>query len=153
MKSHELLRDVIGHANPKEIASRLGVSLSLVYKWAEPSGQGGSGAANPLDRLDILMQTAQDARIAQWVAERAGGFFVKNPVATDARSRSVVVETNHVVQEFAEMLAVIATAAIDNSVSPTEAMAIRARWENLKSVTEGFVQCCEQGNFARMVTP
>ncbi|MEY2408984.1 MAG: hypothetical protein QOF48_1654, partial [Verrucomicrobiota bacterium] len=28
-----------------------------------------------------------------------------------------------------------------------EARKIRARWEELKCVTETFVQCCEQGNF------
>ena len=32
--------------------------------------------------------------------------------------------------------------------SSPEAKNIRARWEELKSVTEGFVACCEEGNFA-----
>ena len=55
------------------------------------------------------------------------------------------------VQEFADMLSVIATAALDNNISTAEAETIRARWEDLKSVTERFVNCCEQGNF-RLIT-
>jgi len=35
-------------------------------------------------------------------------------------------------------------------VSPAEARKIRARWEELKSVTEGFVACCEEGNFSAL---
>ena len=50
-------------------------------------------------------------------------------------------------QEFADLLAVVATAAADNQISQAEAKKIRARWEELKSVTEGFVTCCEEGNF------
>jgi hypothetical protein len=52
------------------------------------------------------------------------------------------------VQEFADLLSVIAVAAADNSITRREAETIRARWEELKSVTESFVACCEQGNFA-----
>jgi hypothetical protein len=58
--------------------------------------------------------------------------------------------TNQIVQDFADLLAVIATAAGDNHVSKQEAKTIRARWEELKSVTEGFVACCEKGNFAAL---
>ena len=44
----------------------------------------------------------------------------------------------------------IATAAADNEISKTESKTIRARWEELKSVTEGFVHCCEHGNFGAL---
>jgi hypothetical protein len=42
---------------------------------------------------------------------------------------------------------VIAKAVADNEITKDEAVDIRGRWEELKCVTEGFVQCCEQGNF------
>jgi hypothetical protein len=42
---------------------------------------------------------------------------------------------------------VIAAAATDNTITQREAKDIRGRWEELKSVTEGFVRCCEAGNF------
>ena len=41
-------------------------------------------------------------------------------------------------------------AADDNQITPAEAKEIRARWEELKTVTEGFVACCEQGNFSHL---
>jgi len=54
------------------------------------------------------------------------------------------------VQEFADMLATIAQAAGDNVITKEEARNIRRRWEELKSVTEGFVHSAEDGNFARL---
>ena len=146
MKSHELLREVFEKCNPKQIASDLGVSVSLVYKWAEPE-ETGSGAANPLDRIEALLRCTKDERIVQWLSEKAGGFFIKNPRAHWPHPEFLVPATNQIVQEFADMLSAIALAAGDNHISKQEAKNIRARWEELKQVTEGFVHCCENGNF------
>jgi hypothetical protein len=41
----------------------------------------------------------------------------------------------------------MADSAHDNQITAAEAKAIRARWEELKSVTEEFVRECEEGNF------
>ena len=49
--------------------------------------------------------------------------------------------------DFADLLSVVAAASADNQVTAAEAKAIRARWEELKAVTEEFVSCCEAGNF------
>ncbi|MEY2598074.1 MAG: hypothetical protein RLZZ142_333 [Verrucomicrobiota bacterium] len=133
------------------MSSALGLSTSLVYKWAQPPGEGGSGATNPLDRIAQLLELTQDERIAHWICERAGGFFVKNPgPSQEVRAQSVVSGTNAVVQEFAEMLSAIATAAVDNAISESETTAIRERWQHLKSATEEFVRCCERGDFEGM---
>jgi len=35
-------------------------------------------------------------------------------------------------------------------VNEAEAVRIRKRWEKLKTVTETFVHCCENGNFAKI---
>lgn len=147
MKSHDLLRQVFEDHNPKQVADELGVSLSLVYKWAESASEGNSGATNPLDRIEVLLRCTGDQRLVQWICERADGFFVPNPNPAKMRSYTLVPATNRIVQEFADMLSVIATAALDNSISEVEAEKIRARWEDLKTVTEGFVTCCEEGNF------
>ena len=56
--------------------------------------------------------------------------------------------TNDIVQEFADMLATIAISSADSVITPEEAKKIRARWEELKSVTEGFVRAAESGNFS-----
>jgi hypothetical protein len=146
MKSHEVLREVFEKCNPKQIAADLGVSVSLVYKWAEPE-ETGSGTANPLDRIEALMRCSNDERLVQWLCERAGGFFIKNPKAHWPHPDFLVPATNRIVQEFADMLSAIAIAAGDNHITKQEAKSIRARWEELKQVTEGFVRCCEDGHF------
>ncbi|MBI3876547.1 MAG: hypothetical protein HY300_11470 [Verrucomicrobia bacterium] len=148
MQSHELLREVFHKASAKQVAAATGLSLSMIYKWAEPSDPAaGSGSTNPLDRVEALIKGTGDARIAQWICERAGGFFIKNPKAKWPHPYQLIPATNNVVQEFADMLGVIAEAAEDNHITRTEARSIRARWEELKSATEGFVRCCEEGNF------
>src|SRR5438093_2742889 len=147
MQSHELLREVFQKCSAKQVASDLGLSLSMIYKWAEPDDGTGSGAANPLDRIEALVRCSNDTRLVQWICERAGGFFIKNPKANWPHPHFLIPATNQIVQEFADLLSVIATAAGDNHISKQEAKNIRARWEELKSATEGFVRCCEEGNF------
>jgi len=148
MHSHELLREVFKETSPKQVAADLGLSLSLIYKWAEPpDDQAGSGATNPLDRLEILLRSTNDLRLIQWICQRAGGFFIHNPKTHNAHPDFLIPATNEIVQEFADLLAVVAQAAADNKISPAESEKIRARWEELKSVTETFVHCCEEGNF------
>ncbi len=154
MQSHEVLREVLQQANVKEVAADLGLSLSMIYKWAEPPGEGaGSGTVNPLDRIDTLWRCTRDERLVQWICQRAGGFFIKNPQTPRPEHDYLIPATNEIIQEFADLLAVIATAAADNQITTQEAEQIRARWEKLKSVTERFVRCCEEGNFRPIKKP
>lgn len=147
MESHELLRDVFQKISPKQAAAELGLSLSMVYKWAEPPDQR-SGAANPLDRVSVLMQCSGDTQIPQWICQKAGGFFVKNPRSAHATPALHLVPAMHtVVQDFADLLSVMAAAAHDNQITTAEAKTIRSRWEELKCVTEEFVRSCEGGDF------
>ncbi len=147
MKSHELFKELLQDCNAKQLAGQMGLSTSIIYKWAQPCADGGSGAANPLDRVGQLMEFTKARAIAQWVCERAGGFYVKNPHRRGATPHSVVIATNKIVQEFAEMLSLVATAALDNSIAGREAAEIRGRWESVKSITEEYVTSCEMGNF------
>ncbi|MBW8781117.1 MAG: hypothetical protein JF599_04410 [Verrucomicrobia bacterium] len=150
MHSHEVLKEILKQTSAKQIAADMGLSLSLIYKWAEPpSEDAGSGANNPLDRIEQLLKSTRDRRIAQWVCERAGGFFIANPESAPQAS-SIIPVANEIVQEFADMLGVIATAAADGKITKEEARQIRRRWEELKSVTEGFVRAAEQGNFGEL---
>src|SRR5437763_6156436 len=147
MESHELLQEVFRKSSAKHIAAELGLSLSMIYAWSEPEEGTGSCAATPLDRIEALVRCTNDTRIVHWICEQAGGFFIKNPKATWPHPIHLMPATNQIVQEFADLLAVIATAATDNQITKPESKNIRARWEELKCVTEGFVRCCEQGNF------
>ena len=150
MQSYELLREVFDQKAPKQVAADLGLSLSMVYKWAEPPDHAsGSGTSNPLDRIEALLLSTGDHRIVQWICQRAGGFFIRNP--KDApHPHFLIPATNQIVQEFADLLAVIAVAAGDNQITEKESKQIRARWEELKTVTETFVACCEEGNFSAL---
>jgi hypothetical protein len=151
MQSHEVLKEVLKQTSAKQIAADMGLSLSLIYKWTEsPSTDAGSGASNPLDRIDQLLKSTGDRRIAQWVCERAGGFYIANPEHQKAHDYPLIPLTNAIVQDFADMLAVIATAASDSTITAEEAKQIRRRWEDLKSVTEGFVRAAEAGNFTAL---
>ncbi len=149
MQSHELLKEVLKKTGAKQIAADMALSLSLIYKWTEvPEDKNGHGASNPLDRIEQLLRITGDRRIAQWVCERAGGFYITNPdPAGHQHLESLMPATNSIVQEFADMLQVIAAAAADQAISPGEATSIRARWEELKTVTEGFVRSAESGRF------
>jgi hypothetical protein len=42
------------------------------------------------------------------------------------------------------------TTTANNQITTAESKQIRARREELKSVTEGFVACCKEGNFGAM---
>jgi hypothetical protein len=151
MQSHEVLREVFQECSPKQVASQLGLSLSMIYKWAEPPDPAaGSGSTNPLDRIDALLRCSNDRRLVQWICQRAGGFFVLNPKTNKPHPTYLIPATNAIVQEFADLLAVVAAAAADNQITQHESKQIRARWEKLKGVTETFVACCEQGNFLRL---
>ena len=150
MQSHELLREVLQKTSAKQVSADLGLSLSMIYKWAEPDDGTGSGAVNPLDRIESLLRSTNDRRLVQWICQRAGGFFILNPKTNKPHPDYLIPATNEIVQEFADLLAVIAVAAADNQINQKEAASIRARWEELKAVTEGFVACCEQGNFAAL---
>jgi len=148
MQSYEVLREIFQHCSPKQVASQLGLSLSMIYKWAEPPDPAsGSGSTNPLDRIDALLKCTSDRRLVQWICQQAGGFFILNLKTNKAHPSYLIPATNEIVQEFADLLAVVAAAAADNQITQAEARKIRARWEELKSVTETFVTCCEGGSF------
>ena len=146
MHSHEVMREVLKTTSAKHIAGEMGLSLSLIYKWAEPGEAESGNASSPLDRVGQLIRSTQDTRIAQWVCEQADGFYIRNPHNLPPSS-TLIPATNDILQEFADMLATIARASADNAITPEEAKNIRRRWEELKSVTEGFVKSAESGTF------
>lgn len=153
MHSHEVMKEVLKKTSAKQIAADMGLSLSLIYKWAEPpEDDSGSGASSPLDRVGQLIRITRDPRVAQWVCEQAGGFYIRNPQQFPSHQPLIPI-TNDIVQEFADMLATIATSSADNVITKDEAKNIRRRWEELKTVTEGFVTACESGSFSATGEP
>src|ERR1041385_1952751 len=73
MQSHELLREVFHKCSAKQAAAELGLSLSMIYKWAEPDEGTGSGTTNPLDRVEALLRCTNDHRLPPAAHARARG--------------------------------------------------------------------------------
>lgn len=144
--SHEVLGEAFDTVGPKAVASELGVSLSIIYKWMQAVGEDQSGTKNPLDRVAAMMRLTRHEAIIQWLCHQAGGFYVEDPNGTGV-CQELIPATTEIIQEFADMMSVIATAAGDGQISTKESRDVRQRWEELKTVTEGFVRCCEQGHF------
>jgi hypothetical protein len=148
MHSHELLRQVFETTSAKQIAADMNVSVSLIYRWPRFRTQ----------FPDSLLQSARPHRSADpiqpgranhsLICQRAGGFFIRNP------------KTHHAHPDFLnsrdepDRPGIRRPAGRDRqrcggtiTINELEAQTIRKRWEDLKSVTETFVHCCEEGNF------
>jgi len=150
MESHQVIKEACEKCSPKEVAADLGVSLSLVYKWSQPNTDLGSGSRNPLDRVASLMESTCDPGIIQWLCEKSGGYYVRNPESQCQDGFEVMPATTEIVQKFGSLLGEISRAAEDDSITNDESKAIRKIWEALKGYTEGFVTCCEEGDFEKI---
>lgn len=151
MKSHILLRKILKNISAKEIAQAMKLSVSTIYKWAEPHTRSSdSGIRNPLDRVALLHKVTGDKRLINWICSEADGYFIKNPKTGARKKDQLVPATTRVVSQFAELLGVVAHSAGDNRITREESEKIRQTWETLKSTTEGFVCRCEEGNFRKL---
>ncbi len=150
MKSYDVLKSAFENSSPKTIAAELGVSLSLVYKWAQEPTDNGSGSRNPLDRIIEIYDHTQHEPIIEWLCEQCDGYYVQNPESKKDGDYDMLPATNEIVSQFSAMLQRISHAAQDSSITPDEARQIRRSWDKLKGYAEGFVRCCEQGDFERM---
>lgn len=150
MESHEVLKRALRKTTPKAVAAELGVSLSLVYKWAEKPTEFGGGSKNPLDRLLQIIDLSGDNGIVEWLCRQQNGHFVKDPDVSSHQIGHVLPATQEIIGQFSDLLNEISTAADDQSVSKEEAEKIRLCWDGLKSYAEAFVRCCENGDFKTM---
>lgn len=151
MESHEVLRRAFAKTSPKAVAADLGISLSLVYKWAEKQSDDGSGSRNPLDRLMKIVELSGDLGVIEWLCQQTGGYFVRNPQSHCEKGYQVLPATNEIIGQFSVLLQQISAAALDHSISAKEAREIRECWDKLKSYAEGFVRCCEEGDYDQML--
>ena len=153
MKSHRLLKRVYKDTSVQIIARDMNLSPSTVYKWAEaPDTGSASGIPNPLDRALSLYKATGDPRLIHWLCEQTGGFYVGNTVPAEKGKtpQRLAPATSKVVKQFADLLSTVASAASDSKITEREARSIRREWEKLKRVAEGYVQCCEKGNFKKL---
>lgn len=154
MNSHEVIKKSVSDPGVKSIASDLGLSASLVYKWCQPSEDANaSGAGNPLDRLALIYELTQDTGPIAWLCQKAGGYFVPNAPRKKTDAIPLLHMTRRMVREFSDLLDVL-TESIENDgvIDLIEAKNIRGEWEQMKSSTESFVVSCERGLYAETQT-
>lgn len=151
MESHEVLKETIREVGVKQLASDMGLSSSLIYKWCESSeGDNAAGADNPLDRIVKLCATTDSKEPVAWLCEKMDGFLVKNVAADAEACEPVLNATKTILQKFSELLqAVTESVNHESRVDSTEAKRIRAEWEDLKRVGEQFTLACEQGMYRK----
>lgn len=146
MESYEVLRDAIHPIGVKAVAQETRLSSSLVYKWCQPSAPDASGAENPLDRIQKLIEVTKSSTPVHWLCQKNNGFFVENPMRLDASNTPALLAAQKLVSEFSELLSVVSKSFEgDNSIDEDEAKRIRTEWEQLKAVAEKFVVACERG--------
>jgi hypothetical protein len=98
-----------------------------------------------------IIELSGDLRIVEWLCQQTGGYFVRNPKSSCQKGFQVLPATNEIVGQFSALLQQISTAALDHSISRKEAKEIRECWDKLKSYAEGFVRCCEEGDYDQMM--
>ena len=153
MRSHRLLKKIFNGKSVQHIAGEMNLSPSTVYKGAEsPDTGSASGIPNPLDRVVALIGATEDPRLIRWLCEQTGGFFVENsnPANNGDPRQRLAPATSLVVKKFADLLSTVAEAAADSKINTKEAGHIRQEWERLKQAAEGYVKCCEEGNFKQL---
>ena len=111
-----MLKNAFEKSSPKAIASELGISLSLVYKWAQEQSSTGSGSRNPLDRVLEIIRITDDPRIVEWICAQSGGYFVRNPDSSCEQGFEYLPATTEIVSQFSLLLSRISYAAFDNSI-------------------------------------
>lgn len=146
MQSHEAIQKTInGKSLPH--AKRLGVSLSLVSKWQEPSLDfSDSGAYNPLDRIKTIMDGSQadgngpDRYLApiHWLAKEYRQIVIPVPDPNKGLSE-LHQELSRLTEEFGDLLSTSAERLADGDVSARDARAIRQEAYELQTVLSSFL--------------
>ena len=120
MKSHQVIKESCKKRGIKSIASEIGVSSSLMYKWSQPYDGSGSGSKNPLDRIVELINAIQAPTVIEWICEQSGGYFVRDPESQQEENFEVMPATNEIVAQFSALLGEISQAAQDNTIEKKE---------------------------------
>jgi hypothetical protein len=153
MESHEILKEAIGNMGAKRLASEMGVSTPLIYKWCskppEDITDEASGATNPLDRVYAICQHTESIQPVRWLCKQMKGYFVMNPlIEGDSTNKEYIAYTQKILQEFTTLLHSISESiSNDGIIDDDEGEQIREKWDFLKEHGEEFVTSCENGLF------
>lgn len=142
MRSHEAIQKAI-NGKTVEHAKRLGKSLSLLSKWQEPQGDyTDSGAYNPLDRIETIIETA--LRLGEPRENALAPIYYLNqkfnliciPVPSKSQCESEISKgLLKTVKEFGELAAEAAKALEDGALSAQEFKRIdKEGWDAIKEI-------------------
>jgi len=147
MESHDIVKNLLKKVPAKHVAQELGVSLSLVYKWAEAPIVG-SGTSNPLDRIEVLARLAQDMAPLEWLCTRFDGSFVKRP-DIEVTTEDFIYRVSQVMMELGRVLGEYSKPPKGSDKFTIEKVReIRMRWERAKDVIEKFLAAAEHGHYS-----
>jgi len=142
MKSFEALQAAI-NGRTVEHARRLGLSTSMVNKWQEPHTDfTDSGAYNPLDRIETVVETALDTGMSfeqattpiQYLNERFGIIGIALPAVPEVGGLSN--ELLKAIKEFGELAEAASKSLEDGKITAKEyALIEKEGWELIRQVT------------------
>ena len=151
MESYQALKAAIKD-KAASFAKRLGKSPSLIYKWTEPSGDyTDSGALNPVDNLERLIETAivlehprEDALAPLDYLEHRFGRVAFDIPKKDFCSIEHSQDLLRAVKEFGELAAEGSKAIENGNLSPQVFARIEKEgYEAMKEIF-AFVYCSKQ---------
>lgn len=151
MKSHEMVRKAYKRKPAKLVAAEMKVTVNQAQKWARSPLT--SGFPNPLDRAVLFIRSLGGVELLQWLCAQFGGYFVMNPKVESSGPAELLPATGGVLQSMGLLQVTLAAAVKDCRVTPSEAAAMRERWEELKSAMEAYAQLCEQRDFQHTSLP
>lgn len=152
MKSYEAIAKAV-NGLAVEVAKRLRLSTSLLYKWMEPCiDYTDSGALNPLDRLEILIESAlklnphrEDALAPlQYLNEHFDLIAFPRPHKQQTTTE-VSQELLKTIAEFGELAQTASIALEDGVITPDEAQQINVVGWCLQRQIAAFLQSMEEG--------
>lgn len=147
MKSYEAIQKAVA-GKTMEHAKRLHKSMPLLHKWMEPSTDfDDSGAYNPLDRIETIIETSlslganPDDAVApiQYLAERFNLIVISIPKTT-GKMEELSKELLKTISEFGDLSKEASQSMKNGSVSLAEAKRIeKEAWELIRQVSV-FIQ-------------
>lgn len=146
MADWEIVKEIIaGNPNgksPKQIAAFLGVSVPIVYKWAE--NPDGSGSPIPFNKAVQLSVYTGDLRLVEILAEELGGVFVSvNPkkLSIKDRTKSLL----RLIKVFGDVAAASAEALADGKITDKEKKRIHKEAHELVQSAISFDEVVQHG--------
>lgn len=153
MESYEALGNAINRQT-KEHAKRLGLSVSTISKWQEPSVDfTDSGAFNPLDRIETIMETSlhlgNPAELALSPVFYLGDKFNFVPLILPPASPNlaeITMQLHKIVSEFGLLINESSEALKDGIVTPSERKRIELDAQRLLASTGLFLKLVQEAS-------